>query len=107
VATLILNCVICGEPISLNESKTDGDGGAVHEKCIVAKLTKPPEYINISPVTLVCPRCNAEPGEACDVLLNDGLELVHIARIKWAAAMDAAAKEQLARERIPSPSKLR
>ncbi len=106
MATLILNCVICGEPVPINKSKTDGNGGAVHEKCIVAQLTKTPEYINVSPVTLICPRCNAEPGEACDVLLNDGLELVHIERIKWAAAMDVAAKEQLARGRIPSPSRL-
>jgi hypothetical protein len=99
---LKLNCVICGEFIPLGESKTDGNGGAVHEECIAAKLTKLPEYINVNPVTLTCPRCNAKPGEDCDVLLNNGLELVHIERIQWAGAMDVTAGNRLARERIPS-----
>jgi hypothetical protein len=53
-----------------------------------------PEHIAISPMTLRCPKCNAEPGEVCEVLLNEGLEIVHIERIATALALDAAAKAQ-------------
>ncbi len=38
-----VKCAICGEPISLEESKITEDGKPVHEDCYVAKITsKPP-----------------------------------------------------------------
>jgi hypothetical protein len=45
-------------------------------------------------MSLVCPRCNAEPGEVCEVLPADGLEIFHVERIKAAAAMDLLAKKR-------------
>jgi hypothetical protein len=54
-------------------------------------MAKLPDYIPISPVTLVCPRCKAKPGRACD-LLDGEVEIVHIERIAAAAKGDVAAK---------------
>jgi hypothetical protein len=34
----IWNCAICGEYVSLQDAKTDGNGRAVHEGCLVKKL---------------------------------------------------------------------
>jgi hypothetical protein len=60
-------------------------------------LEKLPPYIAISPVTLACPRCGAAPGRVCEILdgrIFDGkVEVVHVERIKAAAAMDSAAKK--------------
>jgi len=50
------------------------------------------EHIPIDPATLVCPRCGAKPGIACDTL-KGGAELVHIERIKAAAVKGAAARK--------------
>ncbi|MFZ0521421.1 MAG: hypothetical protein WAL95_10380 [Candidatus Acidiferrales bacterium] len=55
--------------------------------------TKIPEYLPISPVTLVCPLCNAQPNVACETAAGGELELVHVARIKVAAKLDVAAKK--------------
>jgi hypothetical protein len=57
-------------------------------------MAKLPEHITISPMTLRCPHCNAEPGEVCEVLPNEGLEIVHVERIEVALALDVAAKAQ-------------
>jgi hypothetical protein len=59
-------------------------------------LTMPelPEYIAVGRMTLACPRCNAEPGEVCEVLPANGLEIVHVERIKAAATMDLLAKKR-------------
>jgi hypothetical protein len=75
----ILNCVICGKPVALAEAKTDADGKAVHEECLLS------EYVAISPMTLACPRCGALPGQVCE-LFDGEVELVHVERIKMAAA---------------------
>lgn len=32
-------CLICREPVSLEHSKTDERGQAIHEECYVSKLT--------------------------------------------------------------------
>jgi hypothetical protein len=32
-------CAICGNPVDLELCKTDEDGGAVHEKCYLAKMS--------------------------------------------------------------------
>ena len=32
-------CVICEEPVKLEESKTDENGQAIHEECYVSSLT--------------------------------------------------------------------
>jgi hypothetical protein len=96
-------CSICNKPVTLETTKTDERGRTVHEGCYVLKIgpkrTRQKastrgllEYTRISPITLVCPRCNAKPGEVCEVLTDAGLELVHIERIKWAEAMDVLAK---------------
>lgn len=63
--------------------------------CHTPSVDKLPEYIAISPITLVCPRCHAEPGDVCEVVLGEGLEIVHVERIKAAAAVDFIAKERL------------
>jgi hypothetical protein len=33
-----LNCPICNEPVSLETSKTDEDGHAIHEECYASKV---------------------------------------------------------------------
>ena len=43
-------------------------------------------FIRISPVTLTCPQCGANPGQPCSMLKGD-VELVHVARITTAAKM--------------------
>jgi uncharacterized protein (UPF0212 family) len=60
------------------------------------------DYVAISPITLSCPRCHAQSGAACEVLADEALEIVHVERIKLALATDAAAKDRIARARIPS-----
>jgi len=52
---------------------------------------KIPEYIPVSPITLACPKCKAAAGTPCDVL--DEFELIHMERIREAAAIDAAANK--------------
>ena len=34
----ILSCAICGKLVPLGEAKTDGNGKAVHEDCLVQKF---------------------------------------------------------------------
>ena len=58
---------------------------------LAPKLPSQPDYIEVSPKTLTCPRCKAEPGEAC-VKLKNMIELIHLERIEAAAAIDRAAK---------------
>lgn len=58
---------------------------------LATKLPSRPEYIDVSPMTLTCPRCKAKPGKAC-LKLKDDIELIHLERIEAAAAMDRAAK---------------
>jgi hypothetical protein len=59
-------------------------------------MVKLPEFLPTSPITVICPRCKAKPGQACDKL-NNGFDVVHVERIAVAAAKDLKAKE--ARER--------
>jgi hypothetical protein len=61
-----------------------------------------PEHVGISPMAVVCPRCHAKPSDVCEILFGEGLEIIHIERIKLALAMDVSAKERLAHGRIPS-----
>jgi hypothetical protein len=42
---------------------------------------------NISPITLICPVCSAEPGRTC-VVFADRREAIHIERIAAAEAKD-------------------
>jgi hypothetical protein len=65
--------------------------------CHSPEVTKLPDYIAVSPISLVCPRCKAKPGKVCH-MLDGAVELVHIERIKAAAAMDVRAKK--AREKL-------
>jgi hypothetical protein len=58
---------------------------------LAPKLPSLPEYFDVSPKTLTCPRCKAEPGEAC-VKLKNLIELIHLERIEAAAEIDRAAK---------------
>jgi hypothetical protein len=53
-------------------------------------------------MAVVCPRCRVQPGVVCEVLADRALEIVHVERIKLALAMDVAAKDRIARARIPS-----
>ena len=55
--------------------------------------TEIPDYLPISPLTLRCSLCHAKPNRACESASGGGLELVHVARIKAAAKLDAAARK--------------
>ncbi len=57
-------------------------------------MAKLPEYIKISPLALVCPRCHAAARQVCD-LLDGEVELVHVERIAAAATKDVAARRRL------------
>ena len=54
-----------------------------------------PKHLAISPITLVCELCGAKANKACESSSGGKLELVHVARIKAAAALDLAAKKVL------------
>lgn len=54
-------------------------------------MEKVPEYIAVSPITLDCPRCEAKPGEACD-MLDGAVASIHLERIEVAITVDEAAK---------------
>jgi len=43
-------------------------------------------------MTLVCPRCSAKPGCACETASGGLLEIIHVARIRAAVERDAAMK---------------
>ena len=53
--------------------------------------------VQVSPMTLVCPLCGAKPGCACETASGGTLEIIHVTRIKAAAAKDAAKKKQQTR----------
>jgi hypothetical protein len=95
-------CHICHKPVKLETAKTDESGMAVHEGCYLLKVmvkrypvetAKLLQHIAVSPMSLPCPRCNAKPEEVCEIPIRDGLEVVHVERIQWAAAMDAIGKK--------------
>jgi len=70
--------------------------------CILRAVEELPEYVAVSPVAIICPRCHAEPGDVCELLLGEGLEIVHVERISLALEMDVSAQDRLARARILS-----
>lgn len=53
-------------------------------------MERPPDYTPTSPMSLECPLCKVEAGTVCDVLPSRGIEIVHLERIKAAAAIDVA-----------------
>jgi hypothetical protein len=55
-------------------------------------MAKQPEFIPISPMTLVCPNCGVKAGQACTMLRGE-VELIHVERIRAAAKKDLAAKK--------------
>jgi hypothetical protein len=55
-------------------------------------MKKTSEYVAVSPVTLVRPRCKAKPRIACD-MLDEVVELIHRERIEAAVTLDQAAKK--------------
>jgi hypothetical protein len=98
-----LACVICSEPVHLADGVTDGNDKAVHTACLTSKvIEKLPEYVAISPITLLCPKCKTEPGKPCVVLVDEGLEAVHVERIKAAVVLDIVAKALFDRAGMPS-----
>ena len=44
----------------------------------------------LAPVTLICPRCGAQPGAPCAILKNQ-VEVIHTGRIEAASAQDTGA----------------
>jgi hypothetical protein len=50
-------------------------------------MPKIPEVLPTSPMSLVCPFCNAEPGKDC-ITIAGGFAAIHIQRIAAAAAKD-------------------
>jgi hypothetical protein len=51
------------------------------------KVVTVPEDLPVSPVSLRCPYCKAKPGKDC-ATISGTLAVVHLARVKAAAAMD-------------------
>jgi len=49
---------------------------------------------NISPITLICPVCSAEPGRTC-VVFADQREAIHIERVAAAGRMTLRVKTLL------------
>jgi hypothetical protein len=48
-------------------------------------MPKLPERLPVSPMSVICPRCSAQPGRTC-ILFADQNEAIHIERIEAAAA---------------------
>ena len=62
------------------------------QKCIQPRMRgrpKPliPKFLPVSPLSLVCPHCGANPGKDC-ISDSGAFSVVHIARIQAAAAQD-------------------
>ena len=53
---------------------------------------KRPVFLHTSPMAFVFPLCGAKPGHDCKTVSRIPLPLVHVARIKTAAARYAATK---------------
>jgi hypothetical protein len=69
----------------------------------VEAVEKLPDLLPVSPLTILCPYCAAKPGRVCATAEGGKLEIVHVARLKAAAATDAGAKrvrEAMARDRM-------
>jgi hypothetical protein len=96
--TLFFTGVSCGKLVPMEEAKTDSNGKAVHGDCVL------PKHVVRSPLDLPCPRCEAEPGAVCEVLLGEGLEIVHVERIKAAMVRDVSAMNRPAGTRTSSKS---
>jgi hypothetical protein len=58
----------------------------------MANKSDVPEYLPISPVTLVCPECTAKPGKDCIPLPGGVVGIVHVSRIMAAAKLDRSNK---------------
>ena len=67
---------------------------------ILPIVEEPAEYVAISPMSVVCPNCRAEPGDVCKSPVRGGLAIVHVERIKLALAMDVSAKDRIAHPQI-------
>jgi hypothetical protein len=65
--------------------------GGLCPRAIPGAMTDLPEFIAVNPMTLTCPRCNAQPNEACD-MLGDMVEMIHLERVEAAITLDQAAK---------------
>jgi hypothetical protein len=91
----IFLCVICDTPVKLEQAVTDNQGKAAHLACLEEVLQKAPNlgYISLNPIAVSCPRCQAVPGDACQVVLDIGRETIHIERITAAAAMDVVGRD--------------
>jgi hypothetical protein len=50
------------------------------------KVFTVPEDLPVSPISLPCPYCKAKPGKDC-ATISGTLAVVHLARVKAAAAM--------------------
>jgi hypothetical protein len=62
---------------------------------VFRSMQKPPDYSPTGPLMVSCPQCSAAPGVVCQVVLSDGLELIHVERIRAAVAVDIATVERI------------
>jgi hypothetical protein len=62
-------------------------------------MPTPPEFAQIRPTSMDCPRCAASPGEACNIALGD-LKVVHPERIK--AALAKVEHEKGKQQKLPN-----
>lgn len=92
-------CKICGEVrlashLDLSLDEWEWGHSLQHEAALSGNVEMDhnfPEVLPVSPLSLACPQCNAKPGKDC-VTLSGGLAVLHLARIKAAAAKDTANK---------------
>jgi hypothetical protein len=54
-----------------------------------------PEYLPISPLSVCCPFCHAEPNEICQAVSGGRFELVRVARVNAAAKLDEKTAEMI------------
>jgi hypothetical protein len=52
-----------------------------------------PDALPVSPLSLICPLCRAEPGKDC-ISKSGGFSEVHLIRIRAAAMQDAFYKNE-------------
>jgi hypothetical protein len=91
-----LDPVITDLKVALHEHTESLRKLAASKLALCIPVEKPTEYVAISPMSVVCSRCRAQPGDACEAPVRGGLAIVHVERIKLALAMDVSAKDRIA-----------
>jgi len=91
-----LEPVITELKVALHEHTESLRKLAASKLALCIPVEKPTEYLAISPMSVVCSRCRAQPGDGCEAPVRGGLAIVHVERIKLALAMDMSARDRIA-----------